>query len=348
MSVVDATAISAIDPAGPVSRISTDPLPAADRLAWWGDMVDETVVSVSIRCPAGNGFRGVAEAVRFADTEVTTFSFSPMSAKRSPLQVRRRDPEAYYLVVVRSGVFRLEQQRRVACVPAGDMVLFSTSHPLSCEFFEVNGPVELTLLRLNRTMLPLAAAGHADKLLGEGISGGTGSAALLGGFLTGLPSAADGCSATELARLDAIGSDLAATVLAARLDRLRDVPAESRTTVLRTRVNAFIDHHVADPELRPATIAAAHHISVRTLHALFLDQPETVAAEIRRRRLERCRDDLADPALGHRTIGEIAARWGFRSLGDFSRAFRRAYDCAPSDIRPRRDREAQPAPRKAT
>ncbi|MFE2282429.1 helix-turn-helix transcriptional regulator [Streptomyces sp. NPDC059454] len=94
-----------------------------------------------------------------------------------------------------------------------------------------------------------------------------------------------------------------------------------------------ITHNLSDPDLSPAAIAAHHHISVRLLHALFEQETETVGATIRRRRLERTRTDLADPRLRHRTIGEIALRWGFRHPADFSRTFRRAYGIPPSDFR---------------
>ncbi|MFJ4645458.1 helix-turn-helix domain-containing protein [Streptomyces bobili] len=66
---------------------------------------------------------------------------------------------------------------------------------------------------------------------------------------------------------------------------------------------------------------------------MFRQERETVAAAIRRRRLERGRADLADPRLRRRTIAETAARWGYRHPADFSRAFRRAHGISPSDYR---------------
>ncbi len=43
----------------------------------------------------------------------------------------------------------------------------------------------------------------------------------------------------------------------------------------------------AIPQLSPAAVAAAHHISLRSLHQLFHDEGLTVAGWIRQRRLER-------------------------------------------------------------
>lgn len=102
---------------------------------------------------------------------------------------------------------------------------------------------------------------------------------------------------------------------------------------LLARINAYIDERLADPELSPATIAAAHHISIRYLHKLFETQQTTVAGSIRRRRLDRCRRDLVDPAARSRPIGAIAARWGFTDPASFSRLFRATYGVPPGRFR---------------
>ncbi|MER6097802.1 helix-turn-helix domain-containing protein [Streptomyces sp. NPDC001728] len=201
-----------------------------------------------------------------------------------------------------------------------------------CEFHDEGRLPQVTLLRLSRAALPLPQ-NRADRLLGRALPARTGSGALLATYLNGLRAEADRCAPAELRRLGGTALDLAATFLAAAGDSPAPLPAETRQQVLRTRVRAFIDHNLSDPELGPAAVAAHRHISVRLLHLLFREEPETVGALIRRLRLERSRADLADPLLGHCGIGEIASRWGFRRQADFSRAFRRAYGMAPSDHR---------------
>ena len=57
-------------------------------------------------------------------------------------------------------------------------------------------------------------------------------------------------------------------------------------------------------------------------------RPEALAAVY-----VRCRQDLADPTLAHRSVSAIAARWGFTDPAQFSRAFRAAYDLAPTEYR---------------
>jgi hypothetical protein len=62
-------------------------------------------------------------------------------------------------------------------------------------------------------------------------------------------------------------------------------------------------------------------------------QPTTASGWIRQRRLERCRRDLLDPALGDRSVGAIAARWGLIDAAHFSRLFRAAYGLPPGEYR---------------
>jgi hypothetical protein len=49
------------------------------------------------------------------------------------------------------------------------------------------------------------------------------------------------------------------------------------TSMLLTRIYAFIQQHLGDPELSPGAVAAAHHISVSYLHKLFHAEGATVA-----------------------------------------------------------------------
>jgi AraC-like DNA-binding protein len=98
--------------------------------------------------------------------------------------------------------------------------------------------------------------------------------------------------------------ELISVTLEARLD---DEARPGSDEALRDRILGCIEARLSRRELAPAMLAAAHHISVRRLHKLFEDQPESVAALIRRRRLERCRADL--------TQSESHGHGGRRALG---------------------------------
>lgn len=101
------------------------------------------------------------------------------------------------------------------------------------------------------------------------------------------------------------------------------------------RIRAFIDAHLADPELGPEQIAHGCGISIRRLHRSFVETDWSTCGWIRHRRLARCREDLLDPGKDDLSITQIAFRWGFNDAAHFSRAFRNAYDQSPRDLRRR-------------
>ncbi|WP_309484529.1 helix-turn-helix domain-containing protein [Streptomyces himalayensis] len=65
-----------------------------------------------------------------------------------------------------------------------------------------------------------------------------------------------------------------------------------------------------DPGLGPDTIAAVHHMSVRSLHKFFEGEGITVSRLIQRRRLQECARDLAQGDSSERTVSDVARRWG--------------------------------------
>jgi AraC-like DNA-binding protein len=101
----------------------------------------------------------------------------------------------------------------------------------------------------------------------------------------------------------------------------------------RRAIFEHIDRNLADPELGIGSIARAFGISSRTIHKLFEGEAQTAARLIWDRRLERCREEMADPAMASRSITEIAHLWGFSDSQHFSRAFKQRFGMTPRDYR---------------
>jgi AraC-like DNA-binding protein len=106
---------------------------------------------------------------------------------------------------------------------------------------------------------------------------------------------------------------------------------QAREQSLFTVLLAYIDHHLHDPNLTPARIAAAHSISLRRLYRLFQDAEQTPAEVILTRRLAGARRELATRAAHHTLISATARRWGFADPRHFARRFRAAYGLTPSE-----------------
>ncbi len=131
---------------------------------------------------------------------------------------------------------------------------------------------------------------------------------------------------------DQIGGQLA--MLAEMTVRAGDAAPEADLRESRRRaILDYVDRNLADPDLGVGGIARAFGFSSRTVHKLFEGEAQTVARLIWDRRLERCREDMADPAMSARSITEIAHLWGFSDSQHFSRAFKQRFGLTPRDYR---------------
>ena len=108
---------------------------------------------------------------------------------------------------------------------------------------------------------------------------------------------------------------------------------DSSRATAALRIQEYIRAHLGDPELSPASIAGAHHISVRQLYNVLAEADISLGDWIRTQRLEACRDDLTRPELRSSTIAAIARRWGFTNASSFGRLFRLAYALSPREWR---------------
>jgi AraC-like DNA-binding protein len=109
---------------------------------------------------------------------------------------------------------------------------------------------------------------------------------------------------------------------------------------LVTRVEAYVQQHLADPALSPESIAHAHHISVRQLYKLWSARELGLAEWIMRGRLEGARRDMAKD--GSSGIAAVARRWGFTDPTHFGRRFRAAYGISPREWRQVQDHQERP------
>ncbi|MFF2951486.1 helix-turn-helix domain-containing protein [Kitasatospora sp. NPDC057965] len=146
-----------------------------------------------------------------------------------------------------------------------------------------------------------------------------------------------------------MGATGAATLVTEQASRRTPAAQDSRHTRIR-EVHAYVDRHLEDPQLGPRTIAAAHRISVRSLHKLFEGEGATVGRLIQRRRLRAAAENLTRTGSGDRTVSGAARRWGFTDPARFSRLFRASYGISASqwrDIRGARGAGEPSGPRDA-
>jgi AraC-like DNA-binding protein len=304
--------------------VDTDTVDEHERAEYWRRAQEELFFPVDFRPRADAHVAGRAYGHDLGPVQVRRVIAGPSWVVRTPRTIALADPERLELTMLLHGHQERTQDGRAATMRPGDITTVDTSRPFTVMSAT---PFEMLTFSIPKTLLTR----DAERLLGSTavpIGQDAGVAAVIGPFLR---SVGDGLLDGRVGESDvAVGEGI--IDLARGLYARRDPP---RGSVALAQIQAAIEARLHDPHLDPSSIAGEHFISVRLLHKLFAQDGLTVSSWVRERRLERCRRDLADPALAGETVASIAMSWGFRNAGHFSRAYRAAYGRVPSEERGR-------------
>ncbi|KPC65284.1 helix-turn-helix domain-containing protein [Streptomyces chattanoogensis] len=304
----------------------SEDVPASDRFDYWVDLLGRTHAPMELRSDCADDFQASQRVLDLGAVTVWSATFQPLVFRRTPELIRQSDPEAYHLsLIVRGAGVGVWRHRETEYKPND---LFINSSSLPNDVHSTSDPAQTVALEVPKALLPLPRD-TAGRIVGAPVSARDGMGALLARVLTQLTADTTTFHPCDGPRLGAVLTDLVAALFAHILEAGPCLPPETHRRALALRIQAFIREHLHDPHLTPSSIAAEHHISTSYLHRLFRDEDTTVAAWIRRLRLEAARRDLTDPALHAIPIHAIATRWGFPRAADFSRTFRAAYGTTP-------------------
>ncbi|MFI6317511.1 helix-turn-helix domain-containing protein [Nonomuraea sp. NPDC050556] len=254
------------------------------------------------------------------------------SASRTRTHLRLDDADSYRVFAAISGEFLISQDGRTSRLSPGGFAVLDYSRPYEARQISADVAYRHAVIHLPRSALPFRPK-DVEKLSAAAIPGGQDAGGLLVATLDRVTRDFGKYQAATLGRASAALVDLLTAALSEQLEEPPEWSPESRNRAVLLRVRAFIEQHLGDADLSTTTIAAAHHLSERQLQRLFAEQQITVHGFIRQRRLERCRADLAEPALRHQSVSAIGARWGFPDSAHFSRLFHRTFGETPTGSR---------------
>ena len=299
------------------------------QLRSWTDILAETHLAFDVRPTLATPSRFQAAVTRrsIGDLMLVDCAAAPFLGRRSSAVIGTPPGAGHERVLgfqfVGKGVELVREGSRELALTPGDVVLWDGLLPTEIEITEPFYKRTLLFPR-DRVLAVCPRLGDLDALPSLA---GSAPARLLVRFMNAL--------AAELPDLDAAAGAAAAN---AALELLRAavepaLPSDRSATraAMRAEVARYVRSHLQDPDLGPATIARAYAMSVRTLHALFEDVDESVAALVRAERLARCLEDLRRANGG--SVTDIAFRWGFCDAAHFSRVFKREFGATPSEVR---------------
>ena len=301
------------------AELATSAVSAGEAFAYWREMICATFVRLAAEPTATGRFSGRIEHVPVGDLEMSAVLAGGQHVRRTRSLIAQGNEEYLLASIQRSGTGRVEQDGRTALLSPGDIAFYDSTRPYTLHFdhpfhqLVVQVPKRELMLRDTR---PLTA-----RALRRGTPGGAVSA-----FFTSLFDATRAGGEQPAVLLPhAIGLLCSAASFAGGAE-----PAPAAAAALaRERVLEFLRRHLADPSLDADAVAAACHVSRRTLYRIL--GPDGVATRLRRMRIEQAQAMLLrEPG---RPVASVGFACGFDSESGFHRAFRTATGLTPGDYR---------------
>ncbi|MGC4835687.1 helix-turn-helix domain-containing protein [Micromonospora vinacea] len=317
----------------PNQVVDTRVLPPAERFAFWYALVAQETAPVHISSGQLDNFVAYVQAIDLGRIRMTSLRYPSLDAIRPTKLVRSAEGDVYQLTLPLTGHSTLIQDRTESTLEPGKhfTLLDPARRHVARHRADGAGLATTITVQIPHAALPLAPD-RLRRLLATPIPSHLGVGGLLVHHLRSIAAHPEQFEPAQAEMLGGVAVDLLTATLAQYLDIEETLSPEARHTTLRARVVDFIDRHLDSNELSPGSIAAAHHISLRSLHRLFEAEATTVAELIRAKRLEQCRRDLGNPLL-RQPVHVIAARWGFPDRAHFSRLFRAHYGRSPQEYR---------------
>lgn len=304
---------------GPVT-VSTESVRPAEAFAFWQDLICDTFVQLSAAPTTDSQFRGRITHSVAGDLELTTVRASGQRVRRTPRLIARSSEEYVLASIQLAGRGTVAQDGREARLVPGSMSFYDTTRPYTLHFADA---FEQLVVQVPRRALP---AGTVARATGVTL-GADSSARLVADFFRGL-ARRQGTDPAGTAALVPHAIGLLGSALALATGPLLPAPPAALD---RERVLAHLAAAHADPRLDADAVAAACHLSRRTLFRLFEDESEGLGDALRRVRVTAAQALLRnEPRL---PLAAVAGRCGFAGEAQFHRAFRTVTGTTPAAYR---------------
>lgn len=298
----------------------------------WHEVVSGAFVPLDaekVTRPGQRSFRGSLHSLHLGETVLTEINADPHTVQRTTEMISNGGDGFFKLSLQHSGQGLLIQDGRKVILQPGRLAIYDTSRPYTLTLDQTFSshilmfPYSELGISTEKVSTLTATALDEGSPLGKNVSD----------FLhQSLPALAT-LSKPIAAQLARNSLSLLATVISEILGTGEPPSENHHQEEKRAALIAYLDRNLSNPDLSPAHIAQANFISVRTLHQLFEGTDTTVAALIRNKRLDHCRDELADLSLRQRPVAVVGARWGFPDPAHFSRVFRTRFGIPPGQYR---------------
>ena len=306
--------------------LDTDTLAPEDRVAAFRSAFDQASVPCRIEHLAPEAdVHSRMHLSTFGEATLFSTDASGFRLVRTVRHVRMEGPEVVALAVQSRAVGRFGQFGHASVVLPGELMVSDLTAPYEFSW-EGTGGSRAFQIPYDQLALPHdVVRAAAPRLRRSPLHG------LVRDHLVSLAAEAEELSATAgAAGLGRATVELVRALLVSAAGDDRLAPAVRAETLL-SRVLAYARAHLAEPDLGPARIAAAHNVSLRQLYKACAAGGVHLEQWLIGERLEMARSRLASPSGRQRPIAVTAAACGFPDPSHFARRFRGAYGMTPRE-----------------
>ncbi len=301
------------------AELTTSAVSAGEAFAYWREMICATFVRLAAEPTAAGGFSGRIEHVPLGDLELSAVMAGGQHVRRTRSLIARGNEEYLLASIQRHGTGRVEQDGRTTMLSPGDIAFYDSSRPYTLHF---DAPFHQLVVQVPKRELML---GDTRPLTARALRHGTPGGAVSAFFTSLFDASRESGERPSVLLPHAIGLLSAAALSAGGAEPDPD----AATALARERVLEFLRRNLADPGLDADAVAAACHVSRRTLYRIL--GQDGVATRLRRMRIERAQAMLLREP--ERPIASVGFACGFDSESGFHRAFRTATGMTPGDYR---------------
>lgn len=324
-SVVDPASHPASHGPGRLVELSTDGVPAAERLAFWRDGVLKRMEPTAAS-EARGPFRARLRRISVDGAELVEHISDSVVALRSAARRRIDGCDDISIDVMRHCQTASIDHRGERPLRPGDICVVDYAQPI-----EVRRSRHAAIgLILPRGRVREAMGGDVDSLAGSSLEARGMTAVLRHHLLTTLNEASF-MSPQERVLAVSAAADMALSIL--QVSRFGTADSEQFSDGFYRAARRLIDRQCTNADLTPERVAVALGCSRASLYRMFARRGESVAATIWSTRIERAWRMLTLADGAGLLISDIALRCGFRELPTFTRMFKRRFGMTPSEAR---------------
>jgi AraC family transcriptional activator of tynA and feaB len=306
---------------------NTSTLPAERQFGYWREVLCEAFTALTSAAHSPRHFSSTVVLHELAETNAAELVSFAQEIVRGWEEIHRRADEFYFVNLQLQGVCKVEQDGRRIEVRPGSFYLVDTTRPYRLNFAE-----DFRTLSFRIPQHQLAARlRQPRRATAVAVSEGSSLGSLAVAQMQGLMQCAPQLGPEAAMRLSATLAELIALAVTGSMPSDAQARQEVRR-VFRESIVHHVESHAADPAISVESVARRFRVSPRYVHGVFAEQALSFAQLVLERRLSAAAGALDGSTA---SVASVAAACGFGDVSYFGRAFRRRFDCSPTEWRQR-------------